>query len=372
MPKARKKSAAARPGLTATGRIALGMSLAGTALLWFCCAGQWISPQRFSLLAVSGLAFPFALGVAVATLLLCLLLAPRRAWMPGLGLLVCWSSLRTYYSVSLPSPTPKGCLKVLTWNVCGFSRDGAGGEAIARHIAASGADIAVLQEAYLAAESWNRNVWPHLRRRLPYCDTVYIGENVLMVASAYPVVDKGVIVRGRQNGAAMFRLKLAEGDTLRLVNAHLESMHLSGDELEAYHTMVDDVRRRHDFGINEQSSADIVRKILAAGRIRAEQADSLAAYLERHKGENTIVCGDFNDSPISYAHQRVARHLDDTHTEAGHGIGRSYNRNAIFVRIDQMFHSPAHWRPYGCRVEPQPGLSDHNPMTCSFRRKGGS
>lgn len=350
-------------------RVVLGMNLGSVALLWFCCAGQWISPARFSLLALGGLAFPFALVLAGFSLLLCLVLTPRRVWLPAVGILVCGGSLRTYYPVNFPSPVPRGCVGVMTYNVCGFSADGERGAGVARHIAASGADIVAMQEAYLNPVAWEEAVWPVLKEKLPYCDTLHAGENVLMVVSAYPVVGKEMLFRHKTNAAGVFQLKMSERDTLWLVNAHLESMHLSGDELSAYSTMVHGVRDGGDFGINEQSALDIVRKIQAAGRLRAEQADSLVAFLERNKERNVMVCGDFNDSPVSYAHHSVERYLEDAHTQAGQGVDRSYNRNAIFVRIDQMFYSPDRWKPYGCRVESRPELSDHNPMICFFRRR---
>ena len=367
-----KKEKTRRPGTPLGARIALGVNAMSIALLWFCCAGQWVSPAHFSLLALGGLAFPFALVTVAFALLLTLVLAPRLVWLPVVGLLSCFGSLRTYYPLNFPSPAPRGCVGVLTYNVHGFATDGRRGAGIARYVADSGADIVAMQEAYLTTDAWEKEVWPLWKPRLPHNDTIHIDDNVLRVVSAYPIIEKRRLFGSGNNGAALFLLKIAERDTLWLVNAHLESMHLSDEELSAYSTMVHEVRTGREPAISEQGTSDIVRKIVVAGRQRAVQADSLAAFLDRHRGRNLMVCGDFNDAPVSYAHRSVTRFLDDAHTQAGNGIGRSYNRNAIFVRIDQMFYSSEHWKPYACRVESRTELSDHNPMMCYFKRRGGN
>ena len=352
-------------------RIALGVNIASLALLWLCCAGQWISPAHFAPLALGGLAFPFALATTGFALLLTLLLAPRLVWLPVVGLLSCFGSLRTYYPLNFPSPAPRDCVGVLTYNVHGFFSYNGNNADIANYIAESGADIAVLQEAHISAAARAAGTLAPLERHYPHSDTLFVGSNVLMVASAYPIVGKRLLFRHGSNGAGLFLLKISERDTLWLVNAHLESMHLSNEELTAYSTMVHSLHEGRNLRLEEQSSLDIVRKIMAAGRERAAQADSLAAFLAENRGRNLMLCGDFNDAPVSYAHRAVARYLDDAHTQAGRSIGRSYNRNAIFVRIDQMFYAPEYWKPYGCRVESRPDLSDHNPMMCRFKRRSG-
>ena len=54
-------------------------------------------------------------------------------------------------------------------------------------------------------------------------------------------------------------------------------------------------------------------------------------------GKYLLVCGDFNDSPISYAHHTIGKGLTDAYREAGWGPGFSYNRNFLYFRIDHLF-----------------------------------
>ena len=103
---------------------------------------------------------------------------------------------------------------------------------------------------------------------------------------------------------------------------------------------------------------------------RSIQADSLARHIQKAMGDGPmprtiIVCGDFNDSPISYSHYRVSRLLKDAYTESGNGFGFSYNRNKMFFRIDHILASP-NLKPYQCKVDRSIKESDHYPIYSYF------
>lgn len=63
----------------------------------------------------------------------------------------------------------------------------------------------------------------------------------------------------------------------------------------------------------------------------------------------------------------MAEGLTDAYVATGQGVGRSFNRDAIFVRIDNMFCSPD-LRPYGACVDKNIVVSDHYPLYCNFKR----
>ncbi|MCI5757712.1 MAG: AP endonuclease, partial [Bacteroidales bacterium] len=57
--------------------------------------------------------------------------------------------------------------------------------------------------------------------------------------------------------------------------------------------------------------------------------------------------------------------LRDAYAATGRGIGRSFNRDAIYVRIDHMFCSSS-LRPYDAHIDRQATASDHYPLVCHF------
>ena len=166
------------------------------------------------------------------------------------------------------------------------------------------------------------------------------------------------------NGSAVFLLLMAPGDTLRVVNCHLESMHLTPDDRAKYHRMV----RAPETSDVDGSSRLLVSKISRAAVERARQADLVARYVERHREAGLLVCGDFNDTPISYTRRRIARGLTDAFRASGRGIGRSFNRDAIYVRIDHILCSKD-WKPYGCHVDRSAAASDHYPVVAYLKRR---
>lgn len=141
-------------------------------------------------------------------------------------------------------------------------------------------------------------------------------------------------------------------------------MHLSQDDRSQYHEMVVNPEN----STPKASSRMLVSKISNASVVRSRQTVITAAYVERllKAGKSVILCGDFNDTPISYTRHRIASTgLTDAYVATANGIGRSFNRDAIYVRIDNMFCSPD-WKPYDCQVDASIKESDHYPIISSF------
>ena len=142
-------------------------------------------------------------------------------------------------------------------------------------------------------------------------------------------------------------------------------MHLSGDERSEYHELVKSPTKADKV----HGKLTLVRKIATGGYERAMQADTLAQFIDRHKGRKLIVMGDFNDTPISYAHHQVCSRLTDCFRATGNGIGRSFNRVAIYVRIDNIFCS-SHFKPYAMGIDTSVSWSDHYPMVGYLKELG--
>ena len=111
-----------------------------------------------------------------------------------------------------------------------------------------------------------------------------------------------------------------------------------------------------------------MKQLLVSAKRRGEQVDSVRLFLDRHKGQSMLVLGDFNDTPVSYAHQRLSDGLTDCFRAAGNGIGRSFNKDAFVVRIDHIFCSKD-WEPASCKVEKVYTYSDHFPIECVLYKK---
>lgn len=348
-------------------RFVAGAAWVSVLLLWACAASVYVSPAWCRYVGLIGLAFPFFLGGTVFMLAVSLLFAPRQAWISIAGLVCCMGSIRTYCPFNFSADAPEGSLKLMSYNVMGWCGGNDSVENLnltALYMRHSGADIVCFQEGFATKEAYENNIRPVFKKAGLQFDSVQLGENVLGCLSHFPIVKKEIICQHEVNGAAAFKLLPREGDTLLVVNCHLESMHLSAKERTEYSDMV----HRRDTSSPDSTSRLLASKISVSTADRAKQADKVAAYVARYKGRMpVIVCGDFNDTPISYSRYTVGKGLTDAYRATANGIGRSFNRDAIYVRIDHIFCN-AFWKPYECHVDKTPTGSDHYPIVCQLER----
>ena len=105
-------------------------------------------------------------------------------------------------------------------------------------------------------------------------------------------------------------------------------------------------------------------KLAEANAVRSKQIETVCQYVSQYLGRYPIiVCGDFNDNPISFSRHRMGKMLTDCFVESGRGVGLSYNQKAFSFRIDHIFCS-ADITPYQCEVDTKMDASDHFPMVC--------
>ena len=112
----------------------------------------------------------------------------------------------------------------------------------------------------------------------------------------------------------------------------------------------------------------LISRLAEAAVIRQPEALAVAAYIRMHEGMPMIVCGDFNDNPLSYARRVVANGLTDCFVTTGLGLGWTFNKSGMYVRIDNIFCSQ-HWEPYRCHVDRKNDASDHYPVVCWLKKR---
>ncbi|MBO4549088.1 MAG: endonuclease/exonuclease/phosphatase family protein, partial [Bacteroidaceae bacterium] len=154
------------------------------------------------------------------------------------------------------------------------------------------------------------------------------------------------------------------GDSLLIVNNHLESNGLSPEEKDEYTSTITDPHRENI----KSSSKMLMGKLSEAAAYRGAQADTIRAVVDRNASHPIIVCGDFNDTPISYAYQRIARRLTSAYRQAGSGPGFTYTQRSFPVRIDHLFFSDD-WICTSCSIDRTVSSSDHYPIVVRLRKK---
>ena len=322
-----------------------------------------LNPMDHQFLANVGLAFPAFLFINFCFLVFFLVFKKKYALVSVAGFLVGYQPVRTYCPFNIGRDVPAGAVKVLSYNVHGFVADNPPEDApnpILDYIMGSDADIVCLQEAYL-----NDAIVSAAKEAYGYVDSVMhpTCADCLVLFSKYPILSKDRIeYKSKGNLSAAFKVNIG-GDVVTVVNNHFETTGLSLSDRAGFKDMM---KGKSGKDTIKAESKRLAKKLGEAARKRAPQVDAVAGFV-RECREPVILCGDFNDSPISYARRTLGKVLTDCYVATGNGPGISYHHNAFFVRIDNIMCS-ADWRPYGCKVDRSNGYSDHYPIYCWLKR----
>lgn len=324
-----------------------------------------INPTEHPLLANAGLIFPIILAVNIGFLVFFSIFKKRYMLITLAGLVAAYKPVRTYCPLNIEKEAPADVIKVMSYNVHYFDKSKAtddNPDPILTYILKSGADIVCMQEARL-----DGRIEEAIKDIYDYKDSVMTPSNGngLLVFSRYPILAKEKIkYKSKNNLSAAFKIKIKD-DTVTVINNHFEVSGLSIADRNGFNDMVKGKSTRDTV---RAESKRLLTKLSEATAIRAPQAEAVAEYIRQTDG-NVILCGDFNDTPISYTHHILAKELTDCHTSTANGPGFTYKRHAIFVRIDNIMCSKS-WKPYKCEVDNSNDFSDHHPIYCMLERVG--
>ena len=347
----------------------IGANIATIGLMALTGFSDRFSPDAHPLLSVIGLGFPVFLLINLTFLVFWVLFKFRTALVPMAGFIACLQPIRTYAPVNLNTRAPEDCLTIMSYNVylfAGWATPKGEKNEIADYICRSGADIVCLQEgAY--HEIQGEDVHQKLKSIYQYCDTADKdrSNSILAIFSKHPIIKRERIkYESLNNHSIAHWLKIGE-DTVIVVNNHLETNGLTEEAKSGFKSIIS--------GNLLNSSAKnhsklLIEQLTEATRRRMRQADKVAEFIRAHKNEKIILCGDFNDNPISYAHRTIAKELNDCYIASGNGPGFSFHENFMYVRIDNIMCS-SHWQPYNCFVDKSIGMSDHYPIVCKLALK---
>lgn len=352
----------------------LALNLLVTALLVLTAYSPYIQPTTHPVLSCLGLAFPiFAVANGCFLLFWLVFQYYKCALLPLAGFLLCYPQMHTFLPANFHTDhLPEGSIKLLSYNIMGF--DGTskkdGQNPILNYLKESGADILCLQE-YATSGSSRHLTQKDVEQVLeayPYHRITSVGNakgknNKVACYSKFPILSARLLdYQSNNNGSVVYEIKL-DNDTLTLINNHLESNKLTKEDKVVYEDMLKDPEKEKV----KSGMRQLIRKLAEASAIRAPQADSIAKEVARSKHPYIVVCGDFNDTPISYSRRVIGRELNDAFTQSGRGLGISYNQNKFYFRIDHILVSK-NLHTYNCTVDRSIKDSDHYPIWCYIGR----
>ncbi len=348
----------------------------GAALLLLSYISVVANPEKVWVLSVFGLLFfPIAL-LNLALLIWACVKRSRLLVIPLLALLPSISFVGRYFQIGgagkeLPAVAVEKevdnasggirGVKLLTYNVDRFaykkkcsSREERR-DSIFAFLRRQDADIICLQEFFTPDPSRIRS---YVKKHLPgYGVEYYVmkcgrGYSGNLTLSRFAARSKGKILFDESRNLAFYSdYSLPSGERFCVYNCHFESYAISLSNI--WKSLTGDKEQL-------QSTEDKYRKSLSR---RPRQVNAVLEHIEECPVE-ALVCGDFNDNPMSYTYHRISRGRKDTFVEAGSGFGASYAAFWPMLRIDYVF-VPKAWTPLVHKTQ-RIKYSDHYPILTRF------
>lgn len=332
----------------------------------------WIDPRIVVLPAYLGLAFPIFLFANVAFVFFWLFICKPWCLFSLVVMVLVYVPLKFSLAVNLSGQSSTASpLTVVSYNTMAtgaFHKESGGHlNPVLDYIVRQDADIVCLQEFGVTNDPrWLR--MSDVRKALgayPYHHIEYFFNNDrrrvgTATFSKYPLVNKRNLHLQSQTNMALCADIVLPDDTLRLFNCHLESNKLTANDVEMQSDLVKDFDTKRATLYAEQVS----RKLAKAYRLRATQARQLADEVQQSP-HPVLLCGDFNDVPVSYAvHTVRGKRLNDAFVESGNGLGFTFEKNLMHVRIDYIMCDTTLCAA-DFHVDRQEG-SDHYPIRCTI------
>ncbi len=324
------------------------LNLIAIVLLTLVYIGAHVSAEHISFLSFVGFGFPFIWVANLFFAIYWLLKQRKRLLFSLIALIFTWSQWHAVFQLNGKKNKDKTSLEnplsVMSYNVRMFDKylwtgDKTTPQKIYQLIKDQNPDVLCIQEFYIDNKRSNyseNNILSQFKqfkyKHLEYSSQTRSGKKYgLATFSKYPIIGKNSLHFKNTTNFSMQTDIEVKGQKVRLFNNHLESIRLK----EENYNFIDSVEFKTDEERRKGAIA-IFNKMNVAFSLRATQARTIGKHIE-NSPYPTIVCGDFNDTPVSYVYRTVKGDLKDAFIESGSGFGGTYNGKLPSFRIDFIF-----------------------------------
>ena len=355
-------------GIIARVLVAL-VCIALTIAMIICYITPHVSPDKMGSLTIVGIFTPVIyMGVIIMMLLMTIL---KRWVYAGILLVVAIIGvphISKYYNIdfmrTIDKPADKSSFTIMSYNVRGFYNDD--GERVVDEFVEYLAsrelpDILCLQEFARDAEGVDLIDTLYRQRFGDYYthESIEGGNVVLKTYSRYPFLEgsQGEIAGNNSGTSQWMDIVIKEKDTLRIFNNHLYTMSITEEDSE-------DIARGKILQDGDRVRS-IVKRIADNSSIRAKHTNMLHEVIN-NSPYRKIMCGDFNDTPMSYVYNTLADRLNDAFVEAGSGAGCTFRPMHHVLRIDYILYSDG-IEIHKYSADHSATMSDHLPVMARFK-----
>ena len=322
--------------------------------LFLSYASPYISPDTFLWpVALLGLIYPFLLLSNVLFSIYWLIRIKKHFWANTIVILLGYGHIQNLLNIQEKESDTKVEFSAMSFNVRLFNaydwikKDDVKQEII-EYLNKESANIVCLQEFYAPEELPKLN-YPHSHiglqsKRKSWRMATY---------SNYPIFKKGTVsISGeRTNNVCIYSDIAIASDSIRVYNVHLASNWFEKEDYEFLDRP------------SVEGAESIIERLKTSFFKRAKQVKAIKAHMSTSPYP-IILCGDFNDTPTSFSYKQLSEGLNDSFSNAGTGLGQTYNGKFPILRIDYILYSPEFKINSFKTIEVN--LSDHFPIVSTF------
>ena len=316
----------------------------------------YINPNIFWPISFLGLLFPLLFVINFFFLVYWVILLKKNMIANIIVLILSYSNISNYIGVANKENIKKDTIKVLSYNVRIFNAYGwipqLKKETIYNYLKKENADILCIQEFYVKDEIPKMNYKYH-----------HIGKQSkkskwhMAIYSKYKQIYKATVtINGeKMNNTCIFSDIIIKNDTIRVYNIHLASNWFK----ESDYYFINNPNKETIY----DNIIAVVNKMKETYKSRAKEALAIRKHIN-NSPYPVIVCGDFNDTPMSYAYKKIKGDLSDSFSKSGQGIGSSFVKipalRIDYILYDKKFKSTNYKKDNII-------LSDHFPISCEIQ-----
>lgn len=299
-------------------------------LLMITYLSPFINPTSFWPISFFGLLFPILYIINSLFFIYWIISFKKQVWANIIILLIGIQYIGLFFGTQpTNTKTTKG-IKVLSYNVRLFNRyewlpDPNIKSEIFKFFNTEKAEILCIQEFYTTDEIPSFNYkYRHIglqSKKSQWHMAIY---------SKYPHIEKGTVsIKGeRMNNTCIYSDMIINKDTIRVYNIHLASNWFKESD---YSFLKNPQKEKLKKGLS-----GIIKRMKSGYKNRAEEAQAINEHMQTSPFP-IILCGDFNDTPLSYAYNTIINNLNDSFSESGKGIGKSLVKIPA-LRIDYILY----------------------------------
>lgn len=310
----------------------------------------YIPPSPGWFFGLLGLAYPVLLIVNAAFVLVWAALKKKYILISLITILVGWSHIGNHVGLGLQARKVDDGIKIMSYNIKGPHKSKLLNK-LTVYINEQEPKIVCLQEFFLKDHQMkdflaDLNIKGHdPELSLPH-------NHGLLTYTSLPVIRSGGVKRDDDYFAIYHDIR-KNGDTMRVYNIQLASIRLQQEK------RLFDQNRTWESTKSRRRILSMFKKFNRAYNQRTAEVKILKEHVDGCS-HPVILCGDFNDTPLSYTYRKLSQNMKDPFRGRGSGFGNTHNENLPPIRIDYILHDETFDTEYYSIDNPK--LSDHFPV----------